>query len=43
LTIPTYEPVITGRGSGGIPTGFVIVGLGVVGLFGMMISLLRGR
>ena len=43
LTIPTYEAVITGRGSGGIPTGFVIVGLGVVGIFGMMISLLRGR
>ena len=43
LIIPTYTVVTTGRGSGGIPTGFVIVGLGVVGIFGMMISLLRGR
>jgi hypothetical protein len=43
LSIPTFTTVTTGRGSGGIPTGFVIVGLGVVGVFGMMISLLRGR
>lgn len=43
LTIPTYPALPTGRGSGGIPMGFVIVGLGVVGLFGIMISLLRGR
>lgn len=43
LTIPTYPALPTGRGSGGIPIGFVIVGLGVVGLFGIMISLLRGR
>lgn len=43
LTIPTYPVLPTGRGSAGIPIGFVIVGLGVVGLFGIMISLLRGR
>lgn len=43
LVIPTYAPVTTGRGSAGIPMGFLIVGLSVLGLFGLMISLLRGR
>ncbi len=43
LVVPTFPAVSTGRGSGNLPVGFLIVGLGVVGLFGMMISILRGR
>lgn len=43
LIIPTF-PVEESQTSGvGVPMGFVIVGLGVVGLFGTLISLLRGR
>ncbi len=43
VVLPTFPAVSTGRGSGNLPIGFIIVGLGVVGLFGLMISLLRGR
>jgi len=43
LVIPTYtsnQPLTT---SGRVPMGLVIVGLGVIGLFGTFISFLRGR
>lgn len=43
LVIPTYEvqeSVIEGMN---LPMGFVIIGLGVMGLFGAFLSLLRGR
>ena len=43
VVIPTFQVVNDARGSGGLPIGFLIIGLGVVGLFGLMISLLRGR
>jgi hypothetical protein len=43
LTIPTFAPETTSRGRAGIPMGLVIIGLGVVGIFGGLISLLRGR
>ena len=43
LVIPTFEAEDVHSGSGGVPMGFVIIGLGVVGLFGTLISLLRGR
>jgi hypothetical protein len=42
LTIPTFPPVTSTRGSS-VPMGLVIIGLGVVGVFGTLISLLRGR
>ncbi|MDD5468295.1 MAG: SH3 domain-containing protein [Anaerolineales bacterium] len=44
LAIPTYTDAesIPGQ-SGRLPMGLVIVGLGVIGLFGTLISLLRGR
>ncbi len=43
LVIPTYtEPALT-QGTVGVPMGFIIIGMGVVGLFGMLISILRGR
>jgi hypothetical protein len=41
LVIPTYEPVEVSTGTGRVPIGFVITGLTVLGVFGMIISLLR--
>lgn len=43
LTVPTFPAVTAERGRGSVPMGLVIIGLGVVGLFGALISLLRGR
>lgn len=43
LVIPTFaeQPVTTGTGR--VPMGFLIIGLAVVGFFGLLISLLGGR
>jgi hypothetical protein len=43
LTIPTFAAVAPVSAAEGVPMGFLIIGLGVVGLFGALISLLRGR
>jgi len=43
LDIPTFQPETPVRGRGGVPMGLVIIGLGVVGIFGTLISILRGR
>lgn len=43
LTIPTFTPIETPVPGVGVPMGFIIIGLGVVGLFGTIISVLRGR
>ncbi len=43
LQIPTYTQVPQVSVAGGLPMGFIIIGLGVVGLFGLMISIFRGR
>ena len=43
LSIPTYTTSSDNTFSGGLPTGFIIIGLGVLGLFGLMISVFRGR
>ena len=43
IMIPTYEVQGTQTERVGVPMGFVIIGLGVVGLFGTLLSLLRGR
>ena len=43
LAIPTYSVASTRRAAGGVPIGMVIIGLGVIGIFGTLISLLRGR
>ncbi len=43
LSLPTYSPEEGISGTGRVPMGLVIIGMGVVGLFGMAISLLRGR
>jgi uncharacterized protein YraI len=43
LAIPTFPASEQPGGTGRVPMGFVIVGMGVVGLFGLLISFLRGR
>jgi hypothetical protein len=43
LAIPTFPPETPARGRSSVPMGLVIIGLGVVGIFGTLISLLRGR
>lgn len=43
LVIPTFPVEETPTGTGGIPMGFVISGLAVVGFFGVIVSLLRRR
>lgn len=43
LSNPTYPPEESFSGTGRVPMGLVIIGMGVIGLFGMAISLLRGR
>ena len=43
LNLPTFAPASAQSGTGNVPMGFVIVGLGVVGLFGTLISFLRGH
>jgi hypothetical protein len=43
LAVPTFPSETQTRGRSGVPMGLVIIGLGVVGIFGTLISLLRGR
>jgi len=43
LSIPTYTAAPQVNVAAGLPMGFIIIGLGVVGLFGLMISVFRGR
>lgn len=43
LIIPTYTTSTASAPSTRIPMGFLIFGMGVVGIFGVLISILRGR
>jgi hypothetical protein len=43
LVIPTFPADEAPTGTGGVPMGFVISGLAVVGFFGLIVSLLRRR
>lgn len=43
VMVPTFAAPPTVRSRVGVPMGFLIIGLGVVGLFGLLISFLRGR
>jgi hypothetical protein len=43
ISIPTFEPVNALGSNSRLPMGLVIVGLTVLGFFGMLISVLRGR
>jgi len=43
LILPTYSPGAGAFSSTRFPIGFVIIGLAVIGLFGIMLSILRSR
>ncbi len=43
VQMPTYTQAPQISVAGGLPMGFFIIGLAVVGLFGLMISVFRGR
>jgi uncharacterized protein YraI len=43
LVVPTFIAQGPAQAAGGVPVGLVIVSLGVIGLFGLMVSILRGR
>jgi hypothetical protein len=43
VEIPTYTQAPEINVAGGLPMGFIIIGLAVVGLFGLLVSLFRGR
>ncbi|MCI0519705.1 MAG: SH3 domain-containing protein [Chloroflexi bacterium] len=43
LAIPTFAPEEPFTGTGRVPMGLLIVGMGIVGVFGLILSLLRGR
>jgi hypothetical protein len=41
LIVPTFQPANISSGAGGLPSGFIILGLVSVGLFGLLVSFLR--
>lgn len=41
LVVPTFAPATEVSGAGGLPSGFIILGLTSVGLFGLLVSFLR--
>jgi uncharacterized protein YraI len=43
VQMPTYTQAPESGASGGLPMGFIIIGMAVVGVFGLMISVFRGR
>jgi uncharacterized protein YraI len=43
IQVPTYTQAPESGASGGLPMGFIIIGMAVVGVFGLMISVFRGR
>jgi uncharacterized protein YraI len=43
VSIPTFSTDQSSNAGSGLPAGFIIIGLGVVGIFGLIISVFRGR
>jgi hypothetical protein len=43
IQMPTYTQPPAISVAGGLPMGFIIIGMAVVGLFGLLISVFRGR
>jgi hypothetical protein len=43
MLIPTFPAEVTTTGTGGVPIGFVIIGLAIFGFLGFVVSLLRQR
>jgi len=40
---PTFTEPPSQTNAAGVPMGFIVIGMGAVGLFGLMISFFRGR
>jgi hypothetical protein len=43
VVVPTYTESPNQTGTAGVPMGFIVIGMGAIGLFGLIISLFRGR
>lgn len=43
LIVPTFPVQASSGGTSGVPMGIVVIGMAVLGFFGMVISFLRGR
>jgi uncharacterized protein YraI len=43
VQMPTYTQAPAINVAGGLPMGFIIIGMAVIGFFGLMISVFRGR
>jgi hypothetical protein len=43
VQMPTYTQAPAISVAGGLPMGFIIIGMAVIGLFGLLISIFRGR
>ena len=43
VQMPTYTQAPAISVAGGLPMGFIIIGMAVIGLFGLLISVFRGR
>jgi uncharacterized protein YraI len=43
VQMPTYTQASAISVAGGLPMGFIIIGMAVIGLFGLLISIFRGR
>jgi uncharacterized protein YraI len=43
VVMPTYTQAPEASVAGGLPMGFIIIGLAVLGIFGLVISVFRGR
>ena len=41
LLVPTYQVVQASSGTGGLPSGFIILGLASIGVFGLIVSFVR--
>lgn len=43
VAVPTFTEAPQIQSAGGVPMGFIIIGMGAVGLFGLLVSFFRGR
>jgi hypothetical protein len=43
VVMPTYTEPPSTQNTAGVPMGFVVIGMAVVGLFGLLVSFFRGR
>jgi hypothetical protein len=43
VAMPTFTEPPGVQNTGGVPMGFIVIGMGAVGLFGLLVSFFRGR